>query len=168
MPYTGKGVRNFAGHFLVRMPASAWCGGVCLRSQHCAWPDWLLTIRPSWGTQHGPIQRGIQHHPILSPQHFLSPFKKNFMCMSVLFTCMSMHHMHAGVLRSQKRISDLPEPELLMVVRCHVGPGNPTQCSLCKDKCAYLLSHHLSSPCWFEHSPAPWFCTWGQCCHPKL
>lgn len=34
------------------------------------------------------------------------------------------YHMHAGSHGDQKRALDSPEPEVQIVVRCHVGAGN--------------------------------------------
>lgn len=46
------------------------------------------------------------------------------MCICILSTCVSVHHITAGACESQKRASDTLDLEIQLTVKHHVDAGN--------------------------------------------
>lgn len=62
------------------------------------------------------------------------------MSMSALLACVYEYHMCACACRGQKKVSDLPDLELQMVVGHHVNPSQVLR----KSECSLPLSHPFS------------------------
>ena len=71
---------------------------------------------------------------------------------------MSLHHVHAVAHRGQKKVSDLPELELQVVVSHNVGAENRTQV-LCKSSQGHFIfiPFYISSSTWYGLVQSPPF-----------